>query len=123
MFILGYALSVNIKLTGPEYVKVGEYVWVNCSSDVSPNGYIAEFIVNGVTFNSLQKHSTGCFSASFETECLPDMCKCSNDGNSYAVRVGSTMQIRSLNIVCSMQFKLDRSFVQTENISICVLGK
>lgn len=117
-------MSLNITLSGPEYVKAGDEIWVNCLSNVTPYGQIAEFLVNGITFKTLRKKPTGCYSAISNNNCLWSTCRCLADGKEFAIKIKEPLPNTVLNITCSMKFKLNTTtFSANDDISIHVLGK
>lgn len=121
-YIVGPVFSLNVSLNGPDYIKAGDEIWVNCSTNMTPYGKIAEFLVNGVTFKTLQKKSTGCFSAISNIKCVMDTCMCSADGKVYSLKIKETLPNRILNISCSMKFRLHQTIFASDNIRISVLG-
>lgn len=121
--VQGHGFSLNVSLNGPEYVKAGDEIWVNCSTNITPDGENAEFLVNGVTFKTIQKKLTGCFSAISNTKCFTDTCLCSADGKVYSLKIKETLPNRILNISCSMKFRLNQTIFASDSIIISVLGK
>ncbi|CAG2207342.1 unnamed protein product [Mytilus edulis] len=88
---------------------------------MTPYGKIAEFLVNGVTFKTLQKKSTGCFSAISNINCVTDTCLCSANGNAYSLNIKDALPNTILNISCSMKFVLNQTMFASDNIRISVL--
>ncbi|CAC5386898.1 unnamed protein product [Mytilus coruscus] len=107
LFILTQACAscININIHGPHYVRNGEHIWVNCSSDIVPTGQYTEFIVNGETLDSLERRATGCFSAIKRARCSSNMCHCSQDAKQYAIRVHVNQEFQNLTVECSMKFR------------------
>lgn len=122
-FLLAWASSVNIHLYGPHYARSREHVWVNCSSDIVPSGQYTEFVLNGGTLDSLERRTTGCFSAIQRAKCSTDMCSCSEDAKRYAIRIYVNPLFENLTVVCSMKFKSAVPFYVKREIAIRVLGK
>lgn len=118
-------MSVDINLSGPMFVKIGDNIWANCSSDTKTVGRTAEFIVNGETFDTLQRQDGGCFSANLEKMCFYNECHCSENGKMYGIQLNDNRRTHQIEVLCSMKFKLllDKPFFQTSKLSIDVLGK
>ncbi|CAC5387769.1 HMCN [Mytilus coruscus] len=123
LFILTQACAscININIHGPHYVRNGEHIWVNCSSDIVPSGQYTEFIVNGETLDSLERQATGCFSAIKRARCSSNMCHCSQDAKQYAVRVHVNQEFQNLTVECSMKFKSKEPLFAKRAITIRVL--
>ncbi|XP_052066123.1 uncharacterized protein LOC127705811 [Mytilus californianus] len=115
--------QVNVDLQGPLYAKSGDKIWVNCSSNTVPAGETAEFLVNGDTINSLRRHNNDCYSATTRKKCIRDICQCSNNGKTYGIRININQQRTDVDveIVCSMKFKIGRTFFINDSISVQVL--
>ncbi|XP_063399331.1 uncharacterized protein LOC134683950 [Mytilus trossulus] len=123
LFILTQACAscININIHGPDYVRNGEHIWVNCSSDIVPSGQYTEFIVNGETLDSLERREMGCFSAIKRARCSSNMCRCSTNAKQYAIRVHVRQQFQDLTVECSMKFKSQEPLFEKRAKTIRVL--
>lgn len=115
--------SLDVSISGPEYVKAGDEIWVNCSTNMAPYGKSAEFLLNGVTFKTVHKILTGCYSAVSNIKCDTDTCLCSDDGKVYSLKIKKTLPNSILNISCTMKLRQDHKMFASDTISISVLGK
>lgn len=114
---------IKINIHGPQYIINGEHTWVNCSSDTVPSGQYTEFIVNGGTLDSLERRTTGCFSAIKRGKCSSNMCNCSQDAKQYAIRIYVNQQFDNLTVECSMKFESKGPLSEKRRLTIRVLGK
>ncbi|CAC5408453.1 unnamed protein product [Mytilus coruscus] len=101
--------------------QAGDEIWVNCLSNVTPYGQIAEFLVNGITFKTLRKKPTGCYSTISNNNCSRNTCRCLADGKEFSIKIKEPLPNTILNITCSMKFKLNTTFFAYDRISIHVL--
>lgn len=96
---------------------------MNCSSDTVPTGQYTEFIVNGGTLDSLERRTTGCFSAFKRAKCSSTTCHCSQDAKQYAIRINVNQKFEDLAVECSMKFESNGPLSMKSTMTIRVLGK
>ncbi|CAC5398508.1 unnamed protein product [Mytilus coruscus] len=117
----GFVYSDVINLSLPKYAIDGEDIWVKCSSDIVPYEQIAEFLVNGVTTDTIRRYNNDCFSSITRTVCSTDVCNCSSDGKSYSTNLFANNQIGNVTITCSMKLKRNGEVFKTEHVYISLL--
>lgn len=122
-FISDFVWAGDLTLNVPAYVRNGDDIWINCSADIVPSGKQTEFIVNGVTLDTLEKIENGCFSALKRAKCSSSICHCSADGKTYGRKLNINKRNDHLRVACSMNFKLKNSLYKTKEMVIRVLGK
>ncbi|CAC5384444.1 unnamed protein product [Mytilus coruscus] len=103
------SVSLNqVEIRGPEYIKRGEHIILNCSSDDVPVGQSAEFLVNDETYTNIRVQDKECFSGISHSECLPEECNCSEDGKWYIIQLPANDDMMNVKISCTMKFTSER---------------
>ncbi|CAG2239057.1 unnamed protein product [Mytilus edulis] len=117
-----FTLSNNLELLISNHARLGNNIWVTCSADIIPQEHIAEFLVNGVTSDIILRQRDGCFSSITRTSCSPSTCNCSDDGKIYSLKINVNQEIESVNITCSMRFRINTEVFKTEAVNIKTIG-
>lgn len=117
------ALSENIVLAGPTYVKTGEFFWVRCSLNIVPFDKIIEFYVDDRLYDTVYIDESGCFSSRHISQCFSKICLCSSDGKLVQLNITHSEELgtEQLKIGCSAKFTQSQHYRQS-TINVQILG-
>lgn len=88
----------------PRYASNNQSILLNCTTSKAPIGDYAEFLVNGETYTSLQKHNSHCIVGNTEINCERDVCRCSYNSLWYSLRYNSYTNEQEIKFKCVMKY-------------------
>lgn len=120
-FFLAIISTGTVQLNGPTYIKRYSYMYINCSSNDTPEFYTADFFINGRAYTSLQQYDKVCYSA--REKCQLE-CFCSENGKSYGLLIRASIRTLVMNVSCTMRFEENgRTISKHDSLIIQIHGK
>ncbi|VDI30395.1 Hypothetical predicted protein, partial [Mytilus galloprovincialis] len=99
--VIGFSQSTDVRMTGERNIAK---VTVRCFSCRAPYGYNVEFLINGVSEDSLTlNYETGKCTHQLG-ECNPEVCSCNLSGNEFSRSFSLKNTSTTTNISCDMMF-------------------